>query len=80
MSLSSFVFAVSMHKCLGKISCVSYIFLIAKLDGMYSSPCGLGARMQPTTAVMRVVRGDYLRDVNCPHTTGLLYAGSSCMQ
>ena len=29
-------------------------------------PCGLGTRLQPMPALMRVVRGDHIRDVNCP--------------
>ena len=28
------------------------------------NPFDLGARIQPTPALMRVVRGDYLRDIN----------------
>ena len=29
-------------------------------------PCGFGVRIQPMPALTRVVRGDYLSDMNCP--------------
>ena len=33
-------------------------------DDIY--PCGMGVRIQPTPALLRVGRGDYLRDMSCP--------------
>ena len=29
-------------------------------------PCGLGIRIQPMSALVHVVKGDYSRDMNCP--------------
>ena len=31
-----------------------------------NDPCGLGIRIQPTFVLVRVVRVDYSRDMNCP--------------
>ena len=31
-----------------------------------SHPCGMGVRIQPTPALRRVVRRDYLRDMSYP--------------
>ena len=34
--------------------------------GSSIAPCGMGVRIQPTPALRRVVRGDYLRDMSYP--------------
>ena len=33
---------------------------------VYFTPCGMGVRIQPTPALRRVVRGDYLRGMSYP--------------
>ena len=33
---------------------------------LFFTPCGMGVRIQPTPALRRVVRGDYLKDMSYP--------------
>ena len=43
---------------------ICYMFVM--LGYVIHTPCGMGVRIQPTPALMRVVRGDYLRDMSYP--------------
>ena len=52
---------------------VAVLWVLYKIRCNQRTPCGMGVRIQPTPALRRVVRGDYLRDMSYP-----LPPGHSC--